>query len=115
MSQRLDIRLNNLACRAYFKQSLPLHRMPTISDRTFFRIIFPLLKFLSTIFVPTLQLQNVFLTTFFSHSVKNSPKGNCTLQFLMTFSPSSLEMLRFSILFTYKITTTTAQFTFYNC
>jgi len=61
-----------------------------------------------------------FLTTFYFSPMPVSQlqvqKYNCTPKFLMNFFRHSLKMFRFSPLFsTYKVTTTTAQFTFYNC
>ena len=94
--------------RAYFKQSLQLHREQKISD-------------LKKIHLPK------FLTTFFFHSPEFSPvpsykqvqKYNCTPKFLMTFFKSFPRKLSFFTPLlhphTYKVTTTTAQFTSYNC
>src|SRR6218665_3576966 len=112
----------------YFKQSLQLHREQNVSDLTFLKKkTFSSDKISDDFFSHSLRISikvnfNLpkFLTTFYFSPMPVSQlqvqKYNCTPKFLMNFFRHSLKMFRFSPLFsTYKVTTTTAQFTFYNC
>ena len=96
--------------RAYFKQSLQLHREQKISDLTFLnKNIFHLLKFLTTFFSHSLRICHLichFALVFFSHSLESqllriqifddvfchSPEFS---PFQITFFSHSLEICRF--------------------
>src|SRR6218665_1773664 len=107
--------------RAYFKQSLQLQREQQIS--IFWSLRTNFVKNVCQPFFLVIQYKFRKKSTCFLSfaSIFACPQAsyNCTPQFLMTFSPSFPRNFSFfSPVFdpyTYKVTTTTAQFTFYNC